>query len=152
MPGPKEMLDVLDRLLNRRRSDSDYLFEVQLLYSTLPSGYFNRAEPDYDDTTSLSSHSTNSTVDDNPGTGRLMDKYFYQALGRKFERLIFRIKLPILPPARISGYFEGLLGPGYGISQATKTQTNDLRRCISYFRKDRRTCIYGLKCLVKQTK
>ena len=40
-----------------------------------------------------SSNSTDSTctVDDNPGTGRTVDKYVYQPLGRKLERMMFKI-------------------------------------------------------------
>lgn len=37
--------------------------------------------------------STTDTTDDIPGTGRIIDKYFYQPVGRKIERLILTLKM-----------------------------------------------------------
>ena len=44
--------------------------------------------------TDSDSYSTNWTCDDIPGTGRIIDKYVYQFLGRKLE--MFMTKLPVL--------------------------------------------------------
>ena len=35
-------------------------------------------------------------MDDNPGTGRILDKYLYQALGRRLERWVSHIKMSTL--------------------------------------------------------
>ena len=49
---------------------------------------------DAPDTNTISSYSTMATMDDNPGTGRFIDKHVYQPLGRKIERLFARILRP----------------------------------------------------------
>lgn len=90
----------------RRRDDIDHLFEVTFQgcycddartigprHPRYFEDFFRRKEPDIDDTRTISSHSTNSTVDDNPGPGRVLDKHFYQPFGRKLERAISRIIL-----------------------------------------------------------
>ena len=45
------------------------------------------------DTASISSVSTNATMDDIPGTGRTIDKYFYQPVGRAIERFAPKITM-----------------------------------------------------------
>ena len=40
---------------------------------------------DEDDTSSISSFSTNATMDNIPGTGRTLDMHFYQPVGRAIE-------------------------------------------------------------------
>ena len=42
--------------------------------------YIIDSEDDDDDTRSIETFSTTATVDDNPGTGRVLDKYFYHGL------------------------------------------------------------------------
>ena len=50
---------------------------------------------------SASSYSTNATESDIPGTGRTLDKYVYQRVGRKIERLAVKVgmRLNIYQPA-----------------------------------------------------
>ena len=48
---------------------------------------------DEDDTSSISSCSTNATMDDIPGNGRTIDKYFYQPVGRAIERFAPKITM-----------------------------------------------------------
>ena len=48
---------------------------------------------DEDDTSSISSCSTNAMMDDIPGTGRTIDKYFYQPVGRAIERFAPKITM-----------------------------------------------------------
>lgn len=146
---PNRMTQGVRGIFNRLRDDGEYLFKVHFPNST--SRYPDRYELSDDDTNSITSHSTNSTVDDNPGTGRLMDKFLYQALGRKLERVIFRIRIRSLPPARISGYFEEITG--LGSDCIYRAHLDDLRDCVNCFHKGEHTqsAIYGLKCLVKQT-
>ena len=45
------------------------------------------------DNASLLTGSTTSTMTDNPGTGRVIDKYIYQVLGRMLERCAGRIAM-----------------------------------------------------------
>lgn len=59
-----------------------------------------------DDASSVSSFSTTATMDDNPGAGCTIDKYFYQPVGRRVETLLSRIALPFLSPDRIYQYIE----------------------------------------------
>lgn len=56
------------------------------------------------DTSSISSGASDETIDDNPGTGRTIDTYVYQKLGRKIERVIYRAGMSFLSPARILQY------------------------------------------------
>lgn len=59
-----------------------------------------------DDASSVSSFSTTATMDDNPGAGYTIDKYFYQPVGRRIEKIAFRIAMPLLSPERIFQYIE----------------------------------------------
>ena len=56
---------------------------------------------DEDDTSSISSCSTNATMDNIPGTGRTIDMCFYQPVGRAIEKLALKIaiRLNICPPS-----------------------------------------------------
>lgn len=65
-----------------------------------------------DDSSSVSSFSTTATMNDNPGAGYTIDKYFYQPVGRRVERLLSRIALPFLSPGRIFQYIEKNLFTG----------------------------------------
>ena len=71
-------------------------------------GYINSI----DDVTSLGSGSTNETMDDNPGAGLTIDKYFYQPVGRAIERFALKIaiRLNIVhpSPAQIIRFLTGL--------------------------------------------
>ena len=48
---------------------------------------------DEDDTSSISSCSTNATMDNIPGTGRTIDMCFYQPAGRAIERIALKIAI-----------------------------------------------------------
>lgn len=65
-----------------------------------------RQDETEDDTNSMSSFSTTATMDDNPGAGMTVDKYFYQPAGRRIEKLAFRIAMPLLSPGRIFRLIE----------------------------------------------
>lgn len=54
------------------------------------------------DAHSISSFSTNSTADDIPGPGRVIDKYVYRPCGKTVEQHLFRMRAPSLPPAHIA--------------------------------------------------
>ena len=48
---------------------------------------------DEDDTSSISSFSTNATMDNIPGTGRTIDMRFYQPVGRAIEKFALKIAI-----------------------------------------------------------
>ena len=48
---------------------------------------------DVDDSSSISSCSTNATMDNIPGTGRTIDMYFYQPVGRAIEKFALKIAI-----------------------------------------------------------
>ena len=48
---------------------------------------------DEDDTSSISSFSTNATMDNIPGTGRTIDMCFYQPVGRAIEKFALKIAI-----------------------------------------------------------
>lgn len=103
-----------------------------------------------DDASSVGTYSTNSTVDDNPGPGRLVDKYLYQKGGRKVERLIFwvRIKLPNVHPVLISR----ILDDTWGAKLSRRCPTTSLSAAIRRIeRVGKPGQISGLQSLVRQT-
>lgn len=99
---------------------------------------------------SASSFSTNATIDDNPGPGRLIDKHIYQFLGRKMERVIFRIKVNTLPPAAIVRYIEMMFSAPFAFEYS---RSLPLSRLLADLDKRRvgSTIISGLKGLIRQT-
>lgn len=127
---------------NRKNDKYDSIIEIRLADFDV-----YRSETDDDDTSTISSYSTNSTVDDNPGTGRLIDKHIYQRLGRKLERFLFWIKPPMLTPGQICAFFEkqnGEHGIFYSLGLTSRGGS-----IVDSFRD--RSSVYGLKCLIKQT-
>lgn len=63
-------------------------------------------DDDDDDGGSINSFSTTATVDNNPGTGRVLDTYFFQPAGRRIERLAMRFSIRHLHPWRISAFIN----------------------------------------------
>lgn len=130
------------RVFKKRHNDDDqYILENPIRHRVLEIDC-NSADKDAN---SVRSYSTTSTVDDNPGTGRLIDKYLYQKGGRKVERLIFwvRIKLPNVHPAIISRIL-------YDGSQSYRSPTISLSALMRDFRRDP-ILISVLQNLVRQT-
>ena len=106
---------------------------------------------DYDDEArSIQTFSTNATADDNPGTGRVLDTYFYQPVGRRIERLAMRITIRYLHPWRVCTFiettFSGYGWPPYKSPSLTMALDNILIVNIGS------TVIAGLKGLVQQTR
>ena len=70
---------------------------------------------DVDDASSISSFSTNATMDNIPGTGRTLDMCFYQPVGRAIEKFALKIAIRLNichpSPAQIVR-FLGLPLPG----------------------------------------
>ena len=65
---------------------------------------------DEDDTSSISSFSTNGTMDNIPGTGRTLDMHFYQPVGRAIEKFALKIAIRLNichpSPAQILRFFR----------------------------------------------
>ena len=65
---------------------------------------------DEDDTSSISSLSTNATMDNIPGTGRTIDMRFYQPVGRAIEKfalkMAMRLNICHPSPAQILRFFD----------------------------------------------
>ena len=105
---------------------------------------------DDDNARSIESFSTTATVDDNPGTGRVLDKYFFQPAGRRIERLAMRFMIWHLHPWRIEAFInQNFKGHIYIISKRTLNQAlQDID--ISAENGLGTTVISGLKSLVRQ--
>ena len=65
---------------------------------------------DEDDASSISSCSTNATMDNIPGTGRTLDTHFYQPVGRAIEKFALKIAIRLNichpSPAQILRFFR----------------------------------------------
>ena len=90
-----------------------------------------------------------ATVDDNPGTGRVIDTYFFQPAGRRIERLAMRFTIRHLHPSRI----EAFIAPedrGFLPWHANKLTLSIALRYIDPRHLSGPTTISGLKSLVRQ--
>ena len=98
----------LMRIFKRKSTD-----EASRFYAMFPGilgaqAYITGMDNDNDDdASSIESFSTMATVDDNPGTGRVLDTYFFQPAGRRIERLAMRFTIRHLHPSRIEAYIAG---------------------------------------------
>lgn len=70
-------------------------------------GISSVSDENEDDSSSASSTLTTATTDDNRGAGWTVDRYFYQPVGRKIEKLAFCIAMPLLSPRKIFQYIKG---------------------------------------------
>ena len=101
-----------------------------------------------EDARSVESFSTTATVDNNPGTGRALDMYFFQPLGRRIERLAMRFTIRHLHPLRIEAFIHGNLV--YFPWLAPERTLGLALQDINTFRSGP-TIIAGLKDLIQQT-
>ena len=94
-----------------------------------------------------------STIDDNPGTGRILDKYIYQALGRLVERWIRHITISDLSSEKIvqdmkSTFFSG----GFDILDDLKQHPiNQITQFILEVNHGD-DIVYGLKILIERAR
>ena len=100
------------------------------------------------DAKSIDSFSTTATVDDNPGTGRVLDTYFFQPVGRRIERLAMRFTIRHLHPSRIEAFIAG--GIGYFSWFDIKLTLGIVLRDIDTMHFSGPTFISGLKSLIRQ--
>lgn len=111
MPKLKSILSRVIMGEARQKEDSlDFLCASSERHaSELPSpAYLGTASDCHgeDDNCSITSISTTTTADNLPGPGRMIDKYIYQPMGRRFERLAMRFTIASLHPAHIAQYIE----------------------------------------------
>lgn len=128
--------------------DSSYYYNGLLFYTDI-SALQPRQEED-DDDCSMITIDTMETMDDNPGTGRTVDKYFFQPIGRKIERFAMRITIASLPPWKITQYLDDNLELYSGIPHCKV----GIGQALTFLGRLKRgsTVITGLKSLVKQTR
>ena len=111
--------------------------------------HITEMEDDEDgDAKSIDSFSTTATVDDNPGTGRVLDTYFFQPAGRRIERLAMRFTIRHLHPSRIEAFIAG--GIVYFSWLDFKLTLSIALRDIDRTYFSGTTIISGLKSLVRQ--
>lgn len=108
---------------------------------------------DYTDNMSISTVSTMATFDDLPGTGRIIDKHFYQPTGRRIERLAVRITFPFLTPGDITHRISGLITQSYFLPRIDVRSQGailyDISKATFW---DGRTVVVGLESLIRQTR
>ena len=121
------------------------------MYSGIPwaQAHITEMEDDDDgDAKSIDSFSTTATIDDNPGTGRVLDTYFFQPAGRQIERLAMRFTIRHLHPSRIEAIIDG--GIGYFSWLEIKRTLSIALRDIDRRHFSGPPVISGLKSLVRQ--
>lgn len=147
----KTLPKVFKKRTKREDEDAALLCDVMgnyrlYLFPTSSSVAFNNN--DEDDTDSILSFSTMATADNIPGTGRSVDMYFYQPVGRLIERLAMRLTISSLNPAQIFRFLRKRLNS----SPFLGCYFRPLHEVIQIICDEHgSTCVAGLKSLVKQT-
>ena len=105
---------------------------------------------DEDGTSSISSCSTNATMDNIPGTGRTIDMCFYQPVGRAIEKFALKIaiRLDICHPSPAQILRFSRLRPYSGLWDHKAKKPSDVIARISA---ERPSVVPGILSLVKQT-
>ena len=105
---------------------------------------------DKDDTSSISSFSTNATTDNIPGTGRTIDMRFYQPVGRAIERFALKVAIRLNichpSPAQILRFLG--LDPTFWISIDKGDKPSDV---IAEISAERPSAVPGVLSLVQQS-
>ena len=105
---------------------------------------------DEDDTSSISSFSTNATMDNIPGTGRTLDMCFYQPVGRAIERFALEVAIRLNichpSPAQILRFLG--LDPTFWIWIDKDDKPSDVIARISAVKP---TAVPGVLSLVQQS-
>ena len=104
---------------------------------------------DEDDASSISSCSTNATMDNIPGTGRTLDMCFYQPAGRAIERFALKVAIRLNichpSPAQILRFLG--LSSMYWINGVTANKPSAV---IAYISADQLSAVPGILSLVQQ--
>lgn len=104
------------------------------------------------DSSSTSSFSTNATMDDIPGTGRTIDTYLYQPLGRKIERFAMRYNTYKVPPLQILAFFKLQPVVYHSFYWYDGDRLSDVMEDIAVHKSHGSTMTAGLKSLVRQSR
>ena len=109
---------------------------------------------------SVPSITSTATASNNPGPGRILDKYFFQRAGRWVERLSVQVAVywSSVPPQRIipyilqfSNFNDGNRGPDFFSLGPLPKNNAYIMRSIMRHRRGKET-LDGMKCLIKQAK
>ena len=139
----------LMRIFKRKPTDEASRFYAMHQGIPWTQAHITELEDDNDDDArSIESFSTTATVDDNPGTGRVLDTYFFQPAGRRIERLAMRFTIRHLHPSRIEAFITR--GIGYLPWLTLKFTLSIALRYIDPRYLSVPTVISGLKSLVRQ--
>ena len=133
------------------------IYEMNRFYAVYPSDL--RRHPPIigiigidDDMKSVDSFSTMATVDDNPGTGRVLDTHFFQPLGRRIERLAMRFTIRYIHPWQIAAFiFCEDLKHGSQVILSFKSSINGALESIGQYY-DGSVIIPGLKSVIRQAR
>ena len=106
-------------------------------------------DDDDGDVKSIESFSTTATIDNNPGTGRVLDMYFFQPAGRQIERLAMRFTIRHLHPWRIQTFVNRIFEIDPWITPKL-TLDNALQEIGRAGNDSGSTVVAGLKSLVQQ--
>ena len=127
--------------------------EACRFYASRPSdlrqhAFITELDDNDDDARSIESFSTMATIDDNPGTGRVLDTYFFQPAGRRIERLAMRFTIRHLHPSRIEAFISGdiVYFPWLNLKLTLSIALRRIDRTDS----SGPTVVSGLKSLVRQ--
>lgn len=106
-----------------------------------------------------SSFSTMDTISNNPGPGRVLDKYFYQKVGRWIERVTVRIALSwaslpseviVTRTLELGNFTANTKGPEFFNLSTSPRKASYIARRLTSIRHGCAT-IDGLNCLFRQT-
>ena len=133
----------------KRLLESDDMFGLNHYDTGWNASYGTSAYiEDADDTSSISSCSTNATMDNIPGTGRTLDMCFYQPVGRAIEKFALKIAIRLNichpSPAQILR-FLGLF-PRCGIWYEVKKPSDVIARISA----ERPSAVPGILSLIQQ--
>ena len=138
-----------DKDLNRM-AEFDEVFGISQYDTGWNASYGTSAYiEDVDDTSSISSFSTNATMDNIPGTGRTIDMRFYQPVGRAIEKFALKIAIRLNichpSPTQILRFF-GLSPDVYWRGEVRKPSD-----AIARISAERPTHARGILSLVQQS-
>ena len=105
---------------------------------------------DVNDTSHISSFSTNATMDNIPGTGRTIDMCFYQPVGRAIEKFALKVAIRLNvchpSPAQILRFLR--LSPWYELWYGEVKKPSDV---IAEISAERPSAVPGILSLVQQS-
>ena len=139
-----------DKDLNRMSQFAD-MFGLNQYNTRWNASYGTSAYiEDEDDTSSISSFSTNATMDNIPGTGRTLDMCFYQPVGRAIEKFALKVAIRLNichpSPAQILRFLG--LSSMYWVNGVTADKPSAV---IAYISADRPSAVPGILSLVQQS-